>query len=157
MRLKKDLPHDSEDLIQAGMVGLLRASRGYDPRRGSFPPYARACIESSIRDFASSDRPFGPAQPEHGAIRPVQGKLPEGLSADTVLLLEQNVDAHRIIALGLSALTRNEYALVQLLYRSGQSTAESAHELGIKAAAGRQLKSRALRKLRKAVKLEPAA
>ena len=40
---------DSEDLIQEGMLGLLRAIRGFDPERGSsFGSYAELCIRSAM-------------------------------------------------------------------------------------------------------------
>jgi len=41
---------DSEDLIQEGMIGLLSAVRGFDPRRETeFRTYAEACIQNRLR------------------------------------------------------------------------------------------------------------
>lgn len=40
---------DPEDLAQEGMIGLLRAIRGFDPRKGaSFHTFALLCIDRSI-------------------------------------------------------------------------------------------------------------
>ena len=39
---------DSEDLIQEGMIGLLKAIREYDSRRSSFKTYAELCIRSRL-------------------------------------------------------------------------------------------------------------
>ncbi len=50
---------DSEDLIQEGMLGLIKAIRSFDPERGgSFYAFARTCvlsrIYSAVRSAASS-------------------------------------------------------------------------------------------------------
>lgn len=38
-----------EDLIQVGMIGLLRAVDSYDPEKSSFSHFALACIRNEIR------------------------------------------------------------------------------------------------------------
>ncbi|HET8527300.1 MAG TPA: sigma-70 family RNA polymerase sigma factor [Gaiellaceae bacterium] len=40
-----------DDLVQAGAVGLVAASRRYDAARGAFGPYAAATIEGEMRRY----------------------------------------------------------------------------------------------------------
>ena len=52
-RLQARLPSyiDGDDLVQAGLVGLVQASQSFDPNRGvPFAAFARARIEGSILD-----------------------------------------------------------------------------------------------------------
>jgi len=47
------IPHtlrDHRDLLQEGMVGLVRAAASFDPRLGRFPTYARMRIRGAILD-----------------------------------------------------------------------------------------------------------
>lgn len=59
---------DSEDLIQEGMLGLLKAIRSFDPERGgSFYAFARTCVLSRIYSAlrsaaASKHRPLNQAE-----------------------------------------------------------------------------------------------
>lgn len=39
---------DVDDLAQVGMIGLMKAARGYDPERGAFSTYATYWIRASI-------------------------------------------------------------------------------------------------------------
>lgn len=46
---------DSEDLIQEAMIGLLKAIREYDPRRGvSFHAFAEVCVRNRIRSAVTA-------------------------------------------------------------------------------------------------------
>lgn len=55
---------DHDDLLQEGMIGLLKAMREYTPGRSSFPTFASYCIRTRVYD----------------AIRQAQGKNQQVLS-----------------------------------------------------------------------------
>ncbi|MCP9861354.1 MULTISPECIES: sigma factor [unclassified Cyanobium] len=43
--------HPKEDLLQLAMIGLIKASRRYDPSRGPFRPYGRTYANGEITHF----------------------------------------------------------------------------------------------------------
>ncbi len=70
---------DSEDLIQEGMLGLLAAIRGFDPRPGAlFRQYAEVCVRNRIRQAVRS------------ASRKKHDPLNGGVSLEYVILSEES-------------------------------------------------------------------
>lgn len=120
---------DSEDLIQEGMLGLLRAILRYDPSRGSsFSTYAELCIRSAMLTAirsASSRR--------HSALNdslPLDSLPeeddPDGNPEQIVLLREAMEERMERLQQCLSPLETQVYQL----YREGLRCAEIAQRLG---------------------------
>lgn len=42
---------DTEDLIQEGMIALVKAIAAFDEKKGKFGPFARRCVRNSIIDY----------------------------------------------------------------------------------------------------------
>ncbi len=128
---------DSEDLIQEGMLGLLKAIRSFDPERGgSFYAFARTCvlsrIYSAIRSAAAS---------KHGPLNQAESisekslveetfDVPAALSAEdpVQLIISQEESQQRWEALSecLSPFENN----VLKLFLKGLSYPDMAEELG---------------------------
>ena len=125
---------DHEDLLQEGMIGLLKAVREYEPGRSSFRSFAARCIRSRIYD----------------AIRTAQGKNQQVLSTAVPLehpegpdlqewlydrdadpeALAIHRDEQRQIAAELDALLSGFEKSVLALYLEGLSFSEMARRLG---------------------------
>lgn len=75
-----------DDLVQAGSVGLVTASRRYDAARGAFGPYAAATIDGEmrryLRDRASTVRVPRREQARAHALRSVTAGTPLRAAAD---------------------------------------------------------------------------
>lgn len=120
---------DSEDLTQEGMLGLLRAIRGYDPGRGSsFATYAELCIRSAMLTAIR-----GASAKRHSALNdslPLDILLdtddPEGNPERIVLLREAMEERMERLRARLSPLEAQVYAL----YREGLRCGEIAQRLG---------------------------
>lgn len=120
---------DSEDLIQEGMLGLLRAIRGYDPERGSsFAAFAELCIRSAMLTAIRKA-----AAKRHSALNeslPLECLLetddPAGDPERILLLREATRERMERLRERLSPLE----AQVHSLYLEGLSCAEIAQRLG---------------------------
>ena len=120
---------DSEDLIQEGMLGLLRAIRGYDPHRGSsFSTYAELCIRSAMLTAIR-----GASAKRHSALNdslPLDILLetddPAGDPEHILLLREATEERMERLRQRLSPLEAQVYAL----YREGLRCGEIAQRLG---------------------------
>jgi RNA polymerase sporulation-specific sigma factor len=120
---------DSEDLIQEGMLGLLRAIRRYDPDRGSsFSTYAELCMRSAMLTAIRSA-----SARRHSVLNdslPLDS-LPEeddpaGNPEQIVLLREAMEERMRRLRERLSPLEAEVYEL----YREGLVCGEIAQRLG---------------------------
>jgi RNA polymerase sigma-B factor len=89
-----------DDLVQAGAVGLVAASRRYDAARGAFGPYAAATIDGEmrryLRDRASTVRVPRREQARAHAVRGVPAGTPLRAAADAAGLSLD--DARRALA-----------------------------------------------------------
>jgi RNA polymerase sigma-B factor len=69
-----------DDLVQAGAVGLVAASRRYDPARGDFAPYATATVQGEmlrfLRDRATAVRIPRRVQERARALRETDAGTP---------------------------------------------------------------------------------
>ena len=119
---------ESEDLIQEGMMGLIKAVNGYDESAGAFKNYASVCIKTSVlnavKKFAAKKN--GPLN--NSADISVLDTL--GFFCHTPE--EDIVDKERSYELKLkiyAVLTKSEI-LILSLYLSGLTYAEIAEKTG---------------------------
>ena len=135
------VPYD--DLFQIGCIGLIRASRGYDPSKGAFSTYAIPCIRSEIwRAFRHLNR---------------RGNQHNGLvSLDACIIDTDNVSGHEVFrspdntedeavaraAYNAAILGLNDVNLRTLgMLASGMNQREAARALGTsQAAVSRRMK-----------------
>ncbi len=98
---------DSEDIVQAGMIGLLKAVRTFDPGGGAkFETYASRCIKNAIIDeIRHSPEPTLPIDPEYEA-KP-DSQLTELAEAITTVLTPME---RQVLKLRLSAMSYKEIA-----------------------------------------------
>jgi len=140
---------DVEDMVQEGLLGLLKAIRLYDPAMSGFATFASLCVTSQmataakaalsaksrpLMDYTSLDHP--------DAALPEQTAGPE----ERAILAEQAGDLQRRMAQRLSEF---EQRILQL-YLSGLSYQEIAHLQHTTAKAVDNALQRARRKLRPA-------
>jgi RNA polymerase sigma factor (sigma-70 family) len=148
-RLKRSLPHELKDLIQAGLAGLWDAARHYDGS-APFAAWARLKIRGAILDSARADRLFGPQRVnEIRAPRPARAEMPVMIQPPE--RIESTVDAACIMALALHSLDEREYAVMEGIYRRGESATAVSQSLGISKALVSQIHAEALEKLKTAV------
>lgn len=114
-RVRANLPpgFDLEDLVQAGVVGLICAVRTYDPKRGPFSFWARLKIRAAIIEavrgeafhHACNERTLPPELPAPAAEDPPaeDDLTPEIVRAATMVL------------------NRRQRRLIQLVYGDGRS------------------------------------
>ena len=123
---------DRDDLVQEGMIGLLKAIRDYDPARESrFQTFAALCIDRQmLRAIEASNREKN--RPLNDSLR-LSGELPvysaeeEGASPE-MAFIDRELKAARLEKLSgkLSALERE----VLSGYLSGLSLREIAYKIG---------------------------
>lgn len=149
----------TDDLISEGTIGIIKAAEKYDPSRGKpfvtfAAPYIRKSIEEAIRRV-TGDVP----------VRSTDESLPVGSNNNfTLLNVLEDKDApradeqteatslsDRLIAF-IGLLDEREQAVVRGFFGIGcekVTMAEIAAELGIKRERVRQIRDKALRKLRR--------
>ena len=123
---------DRDDLVQEGMIGLLKAIRDYDPARESrFQTFAALCIDRQmLRAIEASNREKN--RPLNDSLR-LSGELPvysaeeEGASPE-MTFIDRELKAARLEKLSgkLSALERE----VLSGYLDGLSLREIAYKIG---------------------------
>jgi len=53
---------DKDDLFQVGAIGLIKATRNFNPGRGEWPTYAYRCIDLTIRTYVREDHIIKPSR-----------------------------------------------------------------------------------------------
>lgn len=139
---------EAEDIVQEGLLGLLKAIRLYQPGKSEFAAFASLCISSSMADAARSAL-SGKSIPlrdytslsEEGTIL-----LPAGDPAQQVMAREQLAELERKIRTSLSVFEQQ----VLRLYLTGRSYAEISRLLLTTPKAVDNALQRVRRKLRSA-------
>lgn len=125
-RVKAKLPDgfDLEDLVQAGMVGLLKAARSYDPARCPFSFWARLKIRAEIIQAIRGEA-FRYACSERA--------LPEDLAASKPEEPEEPGEEAEVLAAALMVLSEEQRAIVAAVYEEGRSlrSVSRSGELGL--------------------------
>ncbi len=128
---------DFEDLLQEGMLGLIKAIRQYDETKGaSFSTFARVCILSSVynavkiagsakhiplNSYISIEKPLFNDSEDRLFLSPLSLSDPESL----VIGREEQTENTKRLMDNLSAFE----ALVLKLYLTGMSSREMAEQL----------------------------
>ena len=142
---------EAEDVVQEGLLGLLKAIRLYDPAQGAFGAFASLCVSSSMAALARSalssrQRPlmdYSPLENSSGEdTLQDRGISPE----EQLIAAEQMAELNRKIASLLSPFEQN----VLKLYLSGHSYTEIAQLLSSTSKAVDNALQRVRRKLRSA-------
>ena len=156
---------ETEDLISEGNIGLMRAAARFHPEyRKRFvtfaAPFIRQSIEAAIAHNTTTDDSSKGLQ-----IRSVDAPVPVGSqNTYTLLSILENTDAERSdqaveqesvvdrLKKRLGRLEERERIVVTKLYGVGcppQTMMETAMDMGLKRERVRQIRNKALRKLRK--------
>ncbi|MBQ8656530.1 MAG: sigma-70 family RNA polymerase sigma factor [Prevotella sp.] len=155
----------TDDLISEGAIGLMKAADHFDPSRGKpFVTFAAPYIRSSIEAAISKVQPTLQDGVEVG-IRSTDESLPVGSNNNFTLLnvLENkdapHADAHieqdelaAQLANAADVLNEREHAVIVRLFGIGcdrMTMAEAGNELGLKRERVRQIRDKALRKMKK--------
>ncbi len=163
-----------DDLISEGNIGLMKAIRRYDPLRGIrlvvyAAPYIRRSIEEAIRDqaqlFRSSDRASTNSPRKYPNTLSIDRPIPAGSSGNfTLQSVIENKDSpqadqtldrqtlNRTLRQGFAVLDDREQKVISLLYgldAAPCTMAEAAGKMGLRRERVRQIRNKALRKLKK--------
>lgn len=150
----------TEDLISEGSIGIIKAAEKYDPSRGKpfvtfAAPYIRHSIEEAIRrvtgdvSVVSTDEslPVG-SKNNYTLLNVLEDK--DAPRAD--LVFEQNALSDDLVQV-IDVLNEREQAVIRGCFGvdgERKTMAEIGVELGLKRERVRQIRDKALRKLRKA-------
>jgi RNA polymerase sigma-B factor len=152
------LGEEYDDLVQAGSVGLVRASARFDPGRGvAFATYVAPAVEGAIRRHLSDrrrDAPLPPAALGAGTdpAASVASDGAEDRMREPLSLVESE---HRLLLDGgLRALDERERRIVFLRFNADMTERQIAQTVGISQAHVSRLLDGALTKLRAELKPE---
>lgn len=132
---------DQEDLIQEGMIALMRAVWDYRPDRGSsFASFAARCVENRIKSVvtAASRLKYSPLNNSVSLYEPVDedgsgmtliDQLPEAQEQDPEEVLMQQESVRQIVATARTALSELEKKVLYG-YLFGASHKEIARQIG---------------------------
>jgi RNA polymerase sigma-B factor len=130
-----------EDLVQAGALGLVRASSRFDPDRGiAFASFAAPAVEGEIRRHLRERAGHEP--PHDSGSGDGAGDLPGAPEPDA------ESEARLLLEGGLQALDERERQIVFLRFNADMTERQIASKLGISQAHVSRLLKGALAKLR---------
>lgn len=120
---------EAEDLVQEGLIALLKAVPQFDPARdNSFSAYAHSCILNRMRSFirkeSRNDAPLGDLM----QVMEAQGELVDPDTPESILVEKESFDQCRMQVMAL--LSAREWEILQSVM-NGASYAETAAELEI--------------------------
>lgn len=165
---------EMDDLVSEGYVGLMKAAGHYDAAKGGFAAFATPIIEKCMEQALQQQALVKPQTRQSAAVSahrkgkalsmdaPLGGRENVNLMsfmADTNVpeadfLLYQNVVNDQLTA-AMETLPERERAVMTRFYGIGTTKitlAEIASEMGLKRERVRQIRDKALRKVRKYVK-----
>jgi len=138
---------DGEDVVQEGLIGLLKAIRLYDGRQSAFPTFASVCVGSTMATAAKAalsqkSRPLS----DYSPLDELAGSSAERLVSpeEEVIIAEQMEEFYRKIHTHLSGFEQRALTL----YLSGHSYSEISQLLRTTPKAVDNALQRVRRKLR---------
>lgn len=170
----RDKGLEMDDLVSEGYVGLMKAAGNYDAAKGGFAAFATPIIEKFMEQALLQQAVVKPAaiQPSVAGVRrkgkslsmdaPLGGRENVNLMSfmadtnvpDADFLLYQNAVNDQLAA-AMETLPEREREVMTRFYGIGTSKitlAEIASEMGLKRERVRQIRDKALRKVRKFVR-----
>lgn len=121
--------YDTDDLVQEGLIALLRAAARYDAAQGaSFSTFARICILNQMRSFLRREQRA--ASPAEDLVRTMeeQGDLVDPDTPESILLEKEEYDRCRMQVMAM--LSDREWEILQCIME-GASYAQTAQRLQI--------------------------
>jgi RNA polymerase sigma factor for flagellar operon FliA len=147
-----------DDLVSAGMVGLIQAVDRFDRARGlKFRSYAQHRIHGAMLDFLREEDPL--SRTERRRVRESTHLSPTTVSLDEIQLHRLAAPAPAAFTTRLDvrearrSLSSRENRVIALLYDFGWQSREVAADLRVNESRVSQIKQRAISKLR--LHLEP--
>lgn len=162
-RLKPRLPHSvsEEELHSAGMVGLLKAARSYDPSRGAeFKTYAyhriRGAMLDELRSLDFLPRSLREKAREKGEQAPAVIGLPTDEDGSDSLEVEamisgaiENQELAEALQIAIRSLPDKMRVVMHLYYNEGRRMREIGEELNLTESRVSQIHSAAVARLRR--------
>ncbi len=165
-RIKARLPMSvsEEELFSAGMYGLMRAARSYDPTRGAgFKTYAYHRIRGAIlddlrrldflpRSMRDRARKTGEEVPSVVSI-PTDEDGHECLAARPIEAASERADLHEVLQEQIDKLPDKMRIVMSLYYRDGLIMREIGEKLHLTESRVSQIHTNAVQRLRRAMRL----
>lgn len=162
-RLKPRLPHSvsEEELHSAGMVGLLKAARSYDPSRGAeFKTYAyhriRGAMLDELRSLDFLPRSLREKAREKGERAPAVVGLPTDEDGSDSLEVEamisgaiENQELAEALQVAIRSLPEKMRVVMHLYYNEGRRMREIGEKLNLTESRVSQIHSAAVARLRR--------
>jgi RNA polymerase primary sigma factor len=164
-----------DDLVQAGMLGVLRAMKTFDPERGRFSTYATPWIRQSIvREIQNNSRTirvpvhqqfslYKSGQLSTEKLARLDAPLSDGDSTlhdflgktdDPTEKLAKS-EAHQAVVAAITELSAKQRAVVEWRFGEEELTlSEIGSRLGVSRARARQIEESALRALQREIKTQ---
>lgn len=162
-RLKPRLPHSvsEEELHSAGMVGLLKAARSYDPSRGAeFKTYAyhriRGAMLDELRSLDFLPRSLREKAREKGEQAPAVVGLPTDEDGSDSLEVQamisgaiENQELAEALQIAIRSLPDKMRVVMHLYYNEGRRMREIGEQLNLTESRVSQIHSAAVARLRR--------
>ena len=138
-----------DDLVQEGMVGLVKAARTFDESRGFlFSTYAGNCIQKEILAYMKRQRKHKRSISINQDIRGFQG-VPVEEALGFCQKEYENVWKRDLLERCMGVLDQNQRKIVLLYYGKGLKQTEISKQLGISQAQVCRIIKKSLEKMRK--------
>ena len=106
--------YDTDDLVQEGLIALLRAAARYDAAQGaSFSTFARICILNQMRSFLRREQRAAPPAEDLVRTMEEQGDLVDPDTPESILLEKEEYDRCRMQVMAM--LSDREWGILQCI------------------------------------------
>lgn len=146
----RNMGHEYDDLVQEGMIGLMKAAEKFDPDRGCrFSAFAGACIENDIRMYLRREKKH------RCCVMSLDQKICEdGSRLEEVIGFQADgfecIWKQDLLERAAGTVGRKEWGLVRRYYLDGATQKELAKQYGIRQPQVSKELKRILAKMRRA-------
>lgn len=124
---KKLSPEVSDDLMQEGFMGLMRAVNSYEPEKGAFSSYAGVCIKNRMLSSLKKNSMSNTEDISDNELEEYVGVSDEDIPENIVIAQERMGELYNKIS---SALSEREWQVFQL-FLTGMSYNQIALSSGL--------------------------